>query len=315
MLFSRLTVRRRVGDRDCWNERIGVAHPIPGMRLQARSHAFSRNSGGLKLRIRDSHRSCNDHASSGWSFGAGSNVRSVGVDGVRDRPRVRRRVRRESRSRPSTENDAPERGGLDRAGRRRSRVPVAVDRITRRPSAGRGLRAHVVETRTRRRLHRCRARRGGEGRVSPRAALHSFSRFFPGNAAVGIRVGLREATVELLPLLGSEREGFILFGDAVPKLLDEFDLLGRGELKEFLAKGVRRHGCESAVGLAQRQVVPWRSPLYPLAASSAARIGRRQPIRRPPNRLGQPGGPLIERVRQRGGRFRIRPLIASARGP
>jgi len=53
------------------------------------------------------------------------------------------------------------------------------------------------------------------------------------------------------------------FGDAVPELLDEFDLLGRGELKEFLAKGVRRHGRRSAVGPAHRQVVPRRSPSRP----------------------------------------------------
>ena len=91
----------------------------------------------------------------------------------------------------------------------------------------------------------------------------AFSGFFPGHAAVGIGVGFGEATVEILSLLEREFMGFIRLRDAVPKLLDEFELLGRGELKEFFAKGVRCHGRKSAVGFRLEQVAPGCSPLFP----------------------------------------------------
>ena len=51
------------------------------------------------------------------------------------------------------------------------------------------------------------------------------------------------APTEFLSLLIGERKGLALTlgGDVVPEFLDEFELLGRGELEEFFAKGIRCH--------------------------------------------------------------------------
>lgn len=51
------------------------------------------------------------------------------------------------------------------------------------------------------------------------------------------------APIELRTLRVCQRKGLVLSfsGDVVPEFLHDLDLLGRGELKEFLAKGLRRH--------------------------------------------------------------------------
>jgi hypothetical protein len=109
---------------------------------------------------------------------------------------------------------------------------------------------------------------------------NTFSGFFPGHAAVAICVGFGESTVEVFSLLGGELEGFILFGDAVPEFLDEFELFGGRQLEEFLAKGVRCHR-ESLPPVSKWSKAEAVVPL--VAASSALRESRRQPIRNQPN--------------------------------
>ena len=124
------------------------------------------------------------------------------------------------------EIDAREPGGPARAQRHRSPAPGEVDRSMRPRIAGRLRPVRFAAIRTRRRLRQCRALPGGEEKASPRAVPDAVTDYFPWGAGARIGVRFNETPVEVVSLLNRELEAFILFGDAVPELLDELEPLG-----------------------------------------------------------------------------------------
>jgi len=80
-----------------------------------------------------------------------------------------------------------------------------------------------LAARTTQRPRRCRTRRGAEleSGASPRPMPDALAHVLPRRTARRIGVRLGQPPLEVLSLFVSQRERFVLVGDAVPKLLDQ----------------------------------------------------------------------------------------------